>query len=162
MKAEELDKLIDKLEIAEIEFCKVENKKTKLYVKRNNELSIKEEKQDLKEKREEKVTEPTKITEEKIIKQTETEPTNEEDDNKFDIISKHIGFFFRNKGKSDTPLVKLREVIDVDQVVAIVRVLNIEEEIIADKKGKIVEILVEDGQPVEYGQPLMRLIEANE
>jgi acetyl-CoA carboxylase biotin carboxyl carrier protein len=48
-------------------------------------------------------------------------------------------------------------VLKEGDVVGIVRAMHVDQEILADKGGKIVEILVEEGQPVEYGQPLIRL-----
>jgi acetyl-CoA carboxylase biotin carboxyl carrier protein len=41
--------------------------------------------------------------------------------------------------------------------VAIIEAMKVMNEIVAERAGTIVEILVENGQPVEYGQPLMRL-----
>lgn len=76
---------------------------------------------------------------------------------KNDIRSTHIGFFSRFSPKSKKQFFKLRDVVKEGDVVAIVRAMHVDQEIIADKSGKIVEFLVEEGQPVEYGQPLFRL-----
>ncbi len=74
-----------------------------------------------------------------------------------DILSKYIGFFSRINPKTNKPFVNLREVIKEGQVIAIVESIDICNEIKADKGGKIIEILVEEGQAVEYGQPVFRL-----
>lgn len=76
---------------------------------------------------------------------------------KNDIRSTHIGFFSRFSPKSKKQFIKLRDVLKEGDVVGIVRAMHVDQEILADKGGKIVEILVEEGQPVEYGQPLIRL-----
>ncbi|MDH5682751.1 MAG: biotin/lipoyl-binding protein, partial [Spirochaetota bacterium] len=74
-----------------------------------------------------------------------------------DITSPYIGFFHRSNSKGGKPLVKLREVVDDQKVVAYIRSMNLQYEVLAGQSGKIIEVLVEDGQAVEYGQPLFRL-----
>lgn len=85
-------------------------------------------------------------------------PNNEELVEKtFDITSPYIGFFQRSETKGGKPLVKLREMVEEGKVVAYIRSMNLQYEVPANVKGKIAEVLVEDGQAVEYGQPLFRL-----
>jgi biotin carboxyl carrier protein len=53
--------------------------------------------------------------------------------------------------------VKLRDEIKQGQTVALVRYMGMNHEIHSDVSGKLVEILIEDGQAIVYGQPLFRL-----
>jgi biotin carboxyl carrier protein len=76
---------------------------------------------------------------------------------KNDICSKNIGFFSRFNPKSKKQYIKLRDVIKVGDVLGVVRAMHVDQEIVADKTGKVTHFLVEEGQPVEYGQPLVRL-----
>ena len=73
------------------------------------------------------------------------------------IVSRNVGYFSRFDPRSNRQMVKLRDVIKKGSTVAIIRSAHIEHEVIAEQEGKIVEFLVEEGQPIEYGQPLMRL-----
>jgi len=84
-------------------------------------------------------------------------PSTQKPAQKNDIGSKHIGFFSRFNPKSKKQYFKLRDTVKEGDVVAIVRAMHLDQEVLADKSGKIVEVLVEEGQPVEYGQPLIRL-----
>ena len=74
-----------------------------------------------------------------------------------EINSNWVGYFFRGKEKNGKPLVKLRDVVKEKGQVGIVITMNVVHAVMAPVEGKIEEILVEDGQAVEYGQPLMRM-----
>jgi biotin carboxyl carrier protein len=47
--------------------------------------------------------------------------------------------------------------VKVGQLVATIQSLNVMNEVESSLEGRVVEILVQDGQPVEYGQPLITL-----
>ena len=74
-----------------------------------------------------------------------------------EILSRYVGIFQNARLGSETPLAKLGEEVREGSVVGVIRVMNLEHGVIAECDGKILEFLVEDGQPVEYGQPLVRL-----
>ncbi|KKN65129.1 hypothetical protein LCGC14_0484380, partial [marine sediment metagenome] len=52
------------------------------------------------------------------------------------------------------PFIQEGQEVDVGQTVCILEAMKLMNEIEAEEKGVIKEILVENGQPVEYGQPL--------
>lgn len=74
-----------------------------------------------------------------------------------DIISPDVGIFWRTKDEKSDPFVKLRDMVKVGDVVGSVDFMGIRHEIRSTIEGKIVEILIEEGQAIEYGQPLFRL-----
>ena len=94
-----------------------------------------------------------------IIQQTKNPQaiTQSRKDDNNDILSKHIGYFSRFNPKKKKQIVKLRDTVKKGDLVAIVKGAHIEHKVYAEKPGKIIEFLVEEGQPVEYGQPLIRL-----
>ena len=113
-------------------------------------------------------TEPLKSEEEKaavVKKRVDTavekpaDKSTEKQSNKLDILSKWVGYFYRSKEKNGKPIVKLREHVKEGQQIGIVITLNIVHDVMSQVSGKLTEILVEDGQPVEYDQPLIRLRE---
>jgi acetyl-CoA carboxylase biotin carboxyl carrier protein len=71
-----------------------------------------------------------------------------------------IGTFYRSGGPDKEAFVKVGDTISKGQVVAIVEAMKLFNEIESDVSGKIVKILVENSQPVEYDQPLF-LIDIN-
>ena len=93
------------------------------------------------------------------------EPVNEEASEPVnpcnDILSGWVGHFYRGASKDSKPLVKLRDKIKEGQQVGIVITMNVVHQIVSTCDGKITDFLVEDGQAVEYDQPLMRLSDAD-
>ena len=74
-----------------------------------------------------------------------------------DIKSSWVGYFYRGAKSDGKPLLKLRDLVKPGQQVGIVITMNIVHQVISEVEGKLTEFLVEDGQPVEYDQPLLRI-----
>ena len=73
------------------------------------------------------------------------------------IESPTVGTFYRSSAPGAEPFVKVGSHVDADTTVAVVEAMKVMNEIKAEKSGVIKEILLENGQPVEYGQPLFVL-----
>lgn len=78
----------------------------------------------------------------------------EEDDNLHNVTSPMVGTFYASPSPSAPTFVKNGDMVTEKTVVCIVEAMKLMNEIEAEVKGEIVEVLVEDGQLVEYGQPL--------
>ncbi len=65
-----------------------------------------------------------------------------------------VGTFYRAASPEASPYVEVGQEVEVGQVVCIIEAMKLMNEIKSEIKGKVVEILVENGQPVEFGQPL--------
>jgi len=76
------------------------------------------------------------------------------------IKSPMVGTFYRSPAPDADPYVEENSTIDVGQTVCIVEAMKLMNEIESDVKGRITSILVENAQPVEYGQVLF-LVEAD-
>ncbi len=73
----------------------------------------------------------------------------------YDLVrSPIVGTFYRSSSPEKPPYVKVGDVIEKGQVVCIVEAMKLFNEIEADVGGKIVKVMVEDAQPVEYDQVL--------
>jgi acetyl-CoA carboxylase biotin carboxyl carrier protein len=70
------------------------------------------------------------------------------------ISSPIVGTFYRAPGPDKDSFVKEGSKVSPDSVVCIVEAMKLMNEIQAEVSGEIVKIFVENGQPVEYGQPL--------
>ncbi len=70
------------------------------------------------------------------------------------VKSPMVGTFYRTANPGAKPFVELGSVVKEGQPVCIIEAMKIMNEIEADKSGTITRILCENGQPVEYGQPL--------
>ncbi len=71
------------------------------------------------------------------------------------ITSPMVGTFYKAPSPDADPFVSVGSVVKQGDVVCIVEAMKMMNEIEAEVAGKIVEICVEDGQPVEFGQVLM-------
>ncbi|PLR76454.1 acetyl-CoA carboxylase biotin carboxyl carrier protein [Bacillus sp. V3-13] len=70
------------------------------------------------------------------------------------ITSPMVGTFYQSSSPDSPPYVKVGSKVTNDSIVCIVEAMKLFNEIEAEVNGEIVEILVSDGQLVEYGQPL--------
>ncbi len=72
-----------------------------------------------------------------------------------EITSPMVGTFYRSPTPDESPFVEVGERISSGQTVCIIEAMKLMNEIEAEFSGEIMEVLVENGQPVEYGQTLM-------
>lgn len=74
------------------------------------------------------------------------------------ICSPLVGTFYEAPAEDAEPFVVLGDTVTKGQTLAIVEAMKLMNEIESDFDGKIAEIYVKNGQAVEYGQPLFRII----
>ena len=70
------------------------------------------------------------------------------------IKSPMVGTFYRSPAPDAPPFVEIGQDIDIGQIVCILEAMKLMNEIKSEVAGRIAETLVENGSPVEYGQPL--------
>jgi acetyl-CoA carboxylase biotin carboxyl carrier protein len=70
------------------------------------------------------------------------------------IVSPIVGTFYRAPSPTTEPFVRLGSHVNSDTVVCIIEAMKLMNEIQAETSGEIAKIYVENGQPVEFGQPL--------
>src|SRR5687767_8263864 len=70
------------------------------------------------------------------------------------ITSPIVGTFYRSPSPTADPFVKIGSNVEATSVVCIIEAMKLMNEIQAEATGEVVKIYVENGQPVEYGQPL--------
>ncbi len=73
------------------------------------------------------------------------------------ILSPMVGTFYGAPSPDSPPYVKTGQEVKADDVVCILEAMKVFNEIKAELEGKIVEVLVENGSPVEYGQKLFKI-----
>ncbi|MCS7284777.1 MAG: acetyl-CoA carboxylase biotin carboxyl carrier protein [Hydrogenobacter thermophilus] len=70
------------------------------------------------------------------------------------IKSPLVGTFYRSPSPGAPPFVEVGDIVSSGQVLCIIEALKVMNEIESDVRGRVVKILVENGETVEYGQPL--------
>jgi acetyl-CoA carboxylase biotin carboxyl carrier protein len=70
------------------------------------------------------------------------------------VKSPIVGTFYRSPAPDASPFVQVGSTVEVGSVLCIVEAMKLMNEIESDVSGKIVRILAENGQPIEYDQTL--------
>ncbi len=83
---------------------------------------------------------------EKIVEAPKTNQTK--------VTSPIVGTFYRASSPDKPPYVEVGDTVKKGQILCIIEAMKLMNEIESETAGKVVQILVENGQPVEYGQPL--------
>jgi len=84
-------------------------------------------------------------------------PAPAEDEHLKQITSPMVGTFYAAPDPDSPPYVKVGDHIGPDTTVCIVEAMKVFNQIPAEVAGKIVAVLVENGEPVEFGQPLFKV-----
>ena len=71
------------------------------------------------------------------------------------VKSPMVGTFYRSASPGGTPFVEVGDTVQVGDPLCIIEAMKLMNEIESDKAGVVKQILVENGQPVEFGQPLV-------
>jgi acetyl-CoA carboxylase biotin carboxyl carrier protein len=149
----ELIKLIDKSSINEFKF---ENDGAKIVLKKNN-LTVASYQQE--ESNDQPVVQQAAPTPQVQAAQPEPEakqePAKMEDDASLHkIVSPMVGTFYASSSPEADAFVKTGDQVSKDSIVCIIEAMKLFNEIESEVNGEIVKVLVDNGQLVEYGQPL--------
>ncbi len=73
------------------------------------------------------------------------------------VLSPMVGTCYRSPEPGSKPFVEVGDSVRVGQVVMIVEAMKTMNQIVAERAGTVTAVFVEDGQPVEYGEPLLAI-----
>jgi acetyl-CoA carboxylase biotin carboxyl carrier protein len=73
------------------------------------------------------------------------------------ISSPMVGTFYRAPAPNEPPFVEVGDRIRIGQTACIIEAMKLMNEIEAEVSGQVMEIMVQNGDPIEFGQPLMRV-----
>ncbi|MCE4956092.1 acetyl-CoA carboxylase biotin carboxyl carrier protein [Macrococcoides caseolyticum] len=146
MKFEEIKKLVDLIDASKtLTELNIEQDEYKIIIKKEKEI----------------VHTPAQIVHEVPAKRELEHPTATEPkvqtDNVKTINAPMVGTFYKSPSPESAPYVVVGDQVNPDSTVCILEAMKLFNEIQAEISGEIVEILVEDGQMVEYGQPLFKV-----
>lgn len=98
------------------------------------------------------IIEKEKIPAQQVLPQESKAPTTLPDT--VEIKAPMVGTFYRSPSPDAAPFVEVGQVVEPGQVICIIEAMKLMNEIKTEIKGKILEVLVENAEPVEFGQPL--------
>ncbi len=101
---------------------------------------------------------PVFISQEKNAKPQEAAPqavpAKEAAANRIEIKAPMVGTFYRAPSPEAPPFAQVNQEIEPGQVICIIEAMKLMNEIKSEIKGRILEILVDNAEPIEFGQPL--------
>ena len=158
---DELDRLIEKISTSDIQEFSLEGEDFKLEIKRNlfdknhssNNPTVKNSLE--KQKNSSPATSSDNIALTSNNEASQVAPPGRSD--LTEITSPMVGTFYRAAAPGEDPFVELGSKINVGQTICILEAMKLMNEIESEFNAEIVEILVENGTPVEFGQVLMRV-----
>ena len=156
---DDLDRLIEKISTSDIQEFSLEGEDFKLEIKRNvlgqNHLTNNSISNSSVEKQITVSPPPDNVTLTNNTEASQVAPPGRSD--LTDITSPMVGTFYRAAAPGEDPFVELGSKINVGQTICILEAMKLMNEIESEFNAEIVEILVENGTPVEFGQVLMRV-----
>ena len=108
-----------------------------------------------KDKMQEKIIQNTSIVENDTIENQIKEDKNEKKGNI--IKSPMVGTFYLKPSPTAEPYIEIGKEVKKGDVLCIIEAMKLMNEIESEYTGKVIEILVKDGEAVEYGTPLFRI-----
>ena len=108
-----------------------------------------------KDKIQEKIIQNTSIIKNDTIENQIKENTNEKNGNI--IKSPMVGTFYLKPSPTAEPYIEIGKEVKKGDVLCIIEAMKLMNEIESEYTGKVIEILVKDGETVEYGTPLLRI-----
>lgn len=138
--AKYIEKLVDIMKNNELTEVVLEDSKSSLVIKGSGYKPVIKEKD---------------VIQPEIVAEPIIEEAVEEKKNLIPIRSSMIGVFFAKPTPNEEPFVRVGDEIKEGQVVCIIETIKLMNKITSDVTGKVVEICIEDGKPVEYGQVIM-------
>lgn len=141
MNLEHIKVLIDMVDRSEITEFNYEDKELKVVLK----------------KEKESVVAPVKQSTQEQIQVKEPASTDEFIEDAITINAPMVGTFYKSPSPEADPYVKVGDKVTNNSIVCILEAMKLFNEIQAEVSGEIIEILAEDGQLVEYGQPLFKV-----
>lgn len=142
--AEYIEKVIDIMKNNELTEVAIEDGERALVIKSNDFKPVVKEKEI-----------PVEDVDTTVSEVSDQEVVVEEKKNLVPIVSNMIGMFFDRPSPDEKPFVQVGDVVKEGQVVCIIETIKLVNKINSDIAGKVVEICIENGKPVEYGQTIM-------
>lgn len=147
MNLDQIKALVEMIDASNLTELNYEDKDLKLKLKKEKETIVQQASVPVQEIKE--ITTP--------VIQQEAPETSEVTETGLTINAPMVGTFYKSPSPEADPYVKVGDKVSNDSIVCILEAMKLFNEIQAEVSGEIVEILVEDGQMVEYGQPLFKV-----
>ncbi len=145
MDYKELKKILDAFDKSKANILEFENEEFRIYLDKSATAPVTQS----------TPQEPVQISQEPIVQKVEAKPECIEEGEL--ITSPMVGTFYQAPSPDSPPYVKVGDKVKKGQTLCIIEAMKIMNELEAEFDCEILEVLVEDGQPVEFDTPLFRV-----
>ena len=154
---DDLNRLIDKISKSDFQEFSLEGEDFRLEIKRN--LSNPSQTDQIFALPQENIDQNQEKNDNNVLSSVKTQapPAPPGRSDLIEITSPMVGTFYRASAPGEDPFVEIGSLISVGQTICILEAMKLMNEIESEYNAEIVEILVENGTPVEFGQVLMRV-----
>lgn len=158
MNLEEIEELIEMLEDTDISELDIEEDNFSIRIKKGGEQKVVSH-QAIAPESAPRVQQPVSEDNKQVNKGKDeldknSEAKNKQQEGRQEIEAPMVGTFYRAPAPDAAPFVEVGDVVQEEDTLCIIEAMKLMNEIEAETKGKIVDILVDDGEAVEYGQPI--------
>ena len=147
MDLDQIEELIEILKETDVSELNIEEKDTKINIKRGINSNLVEKKEVVTNKLDKSIEGNNQKEQSK----------KEQKEDREEIVAPMVGTFYRSPSPEADPFVEVGDTVESGEVVCILEAMKLMNEIEAETKCKIVDILAEDGEAIEYGQPLFEI-----
>ncbi|WP_208558782.1 acetyl-CoA carboxylase biotin carboxyl carrier protein [Marinilactibacillus kalidii] len=157
----QIKELIEKIDASSLKVFELTNESGTIKMSKNDTAPVSTE-----------VAQPTPVavakpasvtpTQENTVTKPETVSEETEDlEGIHEVTAPIVGTSYLASSPDKPPFVKVGDVIEKGQPLVIIEAMKVMNEIKSDVSGTVHKLLVEDGQPIEFGQPLVQISDAN-
>lgn len=146
MDFEQIEKLMTKLELSKLKKLVIKQGDFELQLEKESEIQY--------------ISAPASVSRTALSDKTSEIPFISESSPRVEgnfVKAPLVGTFYSSPSPKDPDFVKVGDVVKVGQPLCIIEAMKVMNEILAEKNGVIVKILVDKGQPVEFGQHLFEI-----
>jgi len=147
MDLEQIEELIEILKETEVSELNIEEDGIKINVKRGLNNNVIENQPVV----------TNRANNESKEKNKNSQNNNEKKEEREEIVAPMVGTFYRAPSPEANAFVEIGDIVESGEVVCILEAMKLMNEIEAETKCKIIDVLVEDGEAIEYGQPLFEI-----
>jgi len=158
LKAQEIREIIQLIDQSSITEFNYEAEGTSVSMKKNSgNVTISQEKLPVEQESKTVIEQPQVKVEKVEQASVAQEVSNDKSNYDYEVVSPMVGTFYISSSPDSDPYVSVGSSVEPDSIVCIVEAMKLFNEIEAEVSGEIVEIVAQNGELVEYGQPLFRV-----
>lgn len=146
MDLEQIEELIEILKETEVSELNVEEDELKINIKRGFNNVV-----------ENQPVVTNRVSNETKEENKKSQNDDEKQEDREEIVAPMVGTFYRSPSPEADSFVEVGDIVESGEVVCILEAMKLMNEIESESKCKIIDVLVEDGEAIEYGQPLFEI-----